>query len=147
METGVGPTPATGARTSIYVDEFGHTNPIPAATRIGNLVYASSMHGKDPATGEVAATLEEQCRWMFAHMRTVIEAAGGRTEDIIKVTIWMADRSQREAVNREWLQMFPDPASRPARHSLQSQLDGGQLVVCDFVAVLGTVPGPEGEEL
>jgi 2-iminobutanoate/2-iminopropanoate deaminase len=147
METGVGPTPATGARTSIYVEQFAHRNPIPAASRIGNLVYASSMHGRDPETGEVPPTLEAQCRLMFAHMRAIVEAAGGTTEDIIKVTLWMTDRSQREPVNREWLAMFPDPASRPARHSLRADLDDGQLVVCDFIAVLGEDPTSEGEEL
>jgi 2-iminobutanoate/2-iminopropanoate deaminase len=79
------------------------------------------------------------------HMRRVIEAAGGRLEDIIKVTIWMADRSRRDAVNHEWLKLFPEPASRPARHSLQADLDHGQLVVCDFVAVIDTNAAAECE--
>jgi 2-iminobutanoate/2-iminopropanoate deaminase len=133
------------ARTSIYIEDFGHKNPIPAAARIGNVIYASSVHGKDPATGEVAPTLEAQCALMFAHMKRIVEAAGGSTGDIIKVTIWLADRAQREAVNEQWLAMFPDPASRPARHSMQADLDGGQLVVGDFVAVRSAPSASDGD--
>jgi 2-iminobutanoate/2-iminopropanoate deaminase len=147
METGVSPAPATGVRTSIYIDDFAHENPIPAAARIGNMIYASSIHGKDPVTGRVAPTLEEQCGFMFSHMRKIVEAAGGSTEHIIKVSLWMADRTQRDPVNKEWLAMFPDPANRPARHTLHAELDGAQLVVCDFLAVLGDHRGPEAEEL
>jgi 2-iminobutanoate/2-iminopropanoate deaminase len=147
MEAGVSPAPETAGRTSIYTNEFAHKNPIPAAARIGNLLYTSSIHGKDPATGEVAPSLEEQCKLMFSHMRTLVVAAGGTTADIIKVTFWMADRAQRDAVNKEWVAMFPDPVSRPARHSLKAELDGGQLVVCDFIAVLGERRGSEAEGL
>jgi 2-iminobutanoate/2-iminopropanoate deaminase len=147
MKTGVSPAPPTGARTSIYVDGFAHKNPIPAAARIGNMVYASSMHGRDSETGEIAATLEEQCKLMFSHLRRIVEAAGGATEDIIKVSIWMADPTQRDAVNKEWVAMFPDPASRPARHTMQAKLGGGQLVVCDFIAVVRENNRSEGRGL
>jgi enamine deaminase RidA (YjgF/YER057c/UK114 family) len=74
---------------------------------------------------------------MFQHLRSVIEAAGGTTDDIIKLTVWMADRSEREAVNREWLAMFPNPENRPARQTLQAELGGGIRVQCDFLAVIG----------
>jgi 2-iminobutanoate/2-iminopropanoate deaminase len=32
--------------------------------------------------------------------------------------------------------MFPDERTRPARHSLQMDMDGGALVQCDFTAVI-----------
>jgi 2-iminobutanoate/2-iminopropanoate deaminase len=50
--------------------------------------------------------------------------------------VWLQDRSQRGPVNTEWLKMFPDPHSRPARHALQMDMDGGALVQCDFTAVI-----------
>ncbi|MEO8133237.1 MAG: RidA family protein [Betaproteobacteria bacterium] len=124
-------------RTSIYVEGFGHKNPIPPASRIGNLIFSGSIQGTDPATRTLPATLEEQCAFMFANMRRIVEGGGGTTGDIIKINVWMTDRSRRDAVNREWEAMFPDPATRPARHTVQSNLDGGKLIECDFIAVLG----------
>lgn len=125
------------SRTSIYVGGFSHKNPIPAACRIGNLLYSGSIQGTDPATGKYGATIDEQCTLMFAQVRRIVEAGGGGTGNIIKMTVWMRDRTQRAAVNKPWLEMFPDPQSRPARHAVQAALDGEKLVECDFVAVIG----------
>jgi 2-iminobutanoate/2-iminopropanoate deaminase len=126
-----------GRRQSIYVDSFGHANPVPAACRIGNMVYSGGVYGQDPATRKAADGIEAQCALMFAHVRTIVEAAGGTTEDIIKMTFWMDDRSLRPVVNREWIAMFPDKGSRPTRHALKANLEGGILVQCDFVAIVG----------
>ena len=124
-------------RRSIYVEGFGHKNPIPAACRIGAMVYSGSIQGSDPATGQYGATLEEQSRLMFEQVRRIVDAAGGGVGDIIKMTVWMKDRTRRAALNGPWLEMFPDPQSRPARHTMNADLDGGKLVECEFVAVLG----------
>jgi enamine deaminase RidA (YjgF/YER057c/UK114 family) len=124
-------------RTSIHVEGFGHVNPIPAACRVGNLVMSGGIAGIDPATGKVAPTLEAQCAFMFRHIKTIVEAAGGTTDDIVKLTVWMNDRSQRAALNAEWLKMFPDEHARPARHTLPASLEGGILINCEFTAMLG----------
>jgi 2-iminobutanoate/2-iminopropanoate deaminase len=123
-------------RISFYVEGFGHKNPIPAACRVGDLLMSGIVYGLDPATGKPAEGLDAQCRLMFQHIRSIMAAAGGSTDDIVKVTVWLADRSQREPVNREWLAMFPDEANRPARQAMAGDLDGGKLVQCDFVAVM-----------
>lgn len=123
-------------RKSIYVEGFSHKNPIPAACVIGGMLYSGSIQGTDPATGKYGATLEEQCVLMFAHVRRIVAAAGGSLADIISMTVWMNDRTQRAALNVPWLEMFPDPQARPARHTMQGQLDGGKLIECSFVAVM-----------
>ena len=124
------------ARKSVYLEGFGHKNPIPAACRLGNLVFSGSIQGTDPATGRYGATVEEQSALMFAQLRRIVEAAGGTTADIVKLTVWMRDRTTRAALNGPWLEMFPDPDSRPARHTMDAPLDGEKQVECDFVAVI-----------
>jgi enamine deaminase RidA (YjgF/YER057c/UK114 family) len=124
-------------RSSISIPDFVHRNPIPNACRVGNLVMSGVINGVDPATGRVAPTLAAQCTFMFAHMRKIVEAAGGSTDDIVKVTVWLKDRSQREALNEAWVAMFPDESARPARHSMQAALEGDVLIQCDFTAWLG----------
>ncbi len=127
---------APQGRTSIYVEGFSHKNPIPAGCRIGPLLMSGSIQGNDPATGKPAATIEAQCRFMLANVRRIVEAAGGSTDDIVKLTVWMKDRAQRGALNVPWLEMFPDAAKRPARHTMQSDLDMGKLIECDFTAYI-----------
>jgi 2-iminobutanoate/2-iminopropanoate deaminase len=73
---------------------------------------------------------------MFRNVRDIIEAAGGKPEHIIKMTVWLRNLSDRKALNEEWLKMFPDAASRPARHALLHQGEGDSLIACDFTAVI-----------
>lgn len=123
-------------RKSIYIDGHRHANPIPNACRIGNLVMTGVIPGVDPGSGRLPDGIEAQCANMFGHMKAIVEAAGGRTDDILKVTVWLKDPSRREAVNAEWLKMFPDETSRPARHTLPLAADSKALVQCDFTAVI-----------
>lgn len=124
-------------RKSIYAEGFSHKNPIPAASQIGCMVFSGSIQGTDPASGEYGSTIEEQSRLMFDHVKRICLAAQLETTDIIKMHVWMNDRSQRVALNKEWLALFPDPDSRPARHTMQASLDGGKLIECDFIAIKG----------
>ena len=112
--------------------------PIPNACRIGNLIVSGVINGVDPETGKVPPTLDEQCAFMFAHLRNIVEAGGGTVDDIIKMTVWMKDRSQRQALNREWGKMFPDEKTRPARHTMAGAMEGPVLIQCDFMAVINS---------
>jgi 2-iminobutanoate/2-iminopropanoate deaminase len=126
-------------RKSINGSRARHENPIPNASRVGNVVMSSVIGGTKPGTRELPASLLEQVANVFAHIRHDVEAAGGSVDDIIKINFWVKDPgSQRAALNAEWVKMFPDPESRPARHTLTLPVDSRTLVQADFTAVLGT---------
>ncbi len=127
-------------RISVHIPGFTHANPIPAASMIGPFLCSGAITGRDPATGEMPASPDNQCANVFVHVRALLEAAGGTTDDILKMTFHLADRNDRDALNREWLAMFPDPASRPARQSLAARLDGAALIHCDLLAVVQASP-------
>lgn len=124
------------SRRSIDLPGFAHANPIPAASRIGPFLFSGVLTGRDPATREMPASLDAQCAHVFRHVRALCAAAGGTTDDIAKMTFWLERYRDRDALNREWVAMFPDPASRPARQVMAAQLDEGCLVQCDIVAVI-----------
>ena len=63
-------------RRSIHIGGFKHANPIPNASRIGNLVMSGVILGRD-AEGKMPDSMEAQCANMFAHMKAIVEAAGG----------------------------------------------------------------------
>jgi hypothetical protein len=53
------------------------------------------------------------------------------------MTVWVKDIAMREAVNQEWVKMFPDASARPARHTSAQALGRNLLVQCDILAVVG----------
>ena len=125
-------------RRSIEVSGVKHVNPIPAASRRGPFVVSGAISGADPATGKVPGDLDAQCRQMFDNVRQVITAAGGTPEDIVKMTVWIADRALRPTLNKYWVEMFPDPHSRPARHTVASgDFSPPMQIQCDLMAVIG----------
>jgi 2-iminobutanoate/2-iminopropanoate deaminase len=129
---------AVTKRQSINGSKPRHENPIPNASRIGNLVMSSVIAGTNPGSRELPDSFEAQVANVFTHIRHDIEAAGGSVDDIIKVTFWVRDpASQRSALNTEWIKLFPDPQSRPARHTQTLPAGGRSLVQADFIAVLG----------
>jgi 2-iminobutanoate/2-iminopropanoate deaminase len=124
-------------RQSVNFPGFSHQNPIPNASRVGNIMMSSIIGGSNPGTRELPPTLEAQVANVFGYIRAAVEAAGGRTEHIVKVNFFVKDpTTQREALNAEWVKMFPDPNSRPARHTQHLPTDSRALVQADFVAVL-----------
>jgi 2-iminobutanoate/2-iminopropanoate deaminase len=123
------------ARRSIYVDEIAHQSPIPNASRIGNILVSGLIRGFDPETHKLATTLEQQCSYMFRNMRQCVEAGGAAVDDIVKVTVWV-EKLERKLINEEWVKMFPDPKSRPARQVMEVPMEQGVFIQCDFMAVI-----------
>lgn len=125
-------------RRSITLAGFGHENPVPAASVIGQHLVSGVLTGRDPVTKEMPAELDAQVANIFAHVRELMAAAGGTTDDIIKITVWLAEDAyrDREALNRAWTAMFPDADSRPARQVMAARFDGATLMQCDLQAVL-----------
>lgn len=123
-------------RESVEMDGFAHTNPVPVASRIGNLVFSGVLTGHDPETREMPDTLAAQCANAFDRIRELLAAVGGTPDNIGKITVYLANFRDRKALNDQWLRMFPNPDSRPARQVIAATLDGGALIHCDVIAVL-----------
>jgi 2-iminobutanoate/2-iminopropanoate deaminase len=125
-------------RQSVNFPGFAHQNPIPNASRIGNVMMSSVISGVDPGTRNLPADLAGQVRNLFTHLGRAVEAASGTPDNILKITFWMKEPGTgRAALNEEWVKMFPDPDARPARHTLALGPESNALVTCDFVAVFG----------
>jgi len=63
----------------VNVPGLGHAGaPFPVAVRSGGVVLSSAIHGRDPDTGQLPDTVEEQAAGVFANVRRTVEAAGGR---------------------------------------------------------------------
>jgi 2-aminomuconate deaminase len=78
----------------------------PHARRVGNLLFLSGVGPRDPATNAIPGNvyntdgtlatydIAAQCRQVFANVRAVLEAAGARWEDLVDVTVFLADMAR-----------------------------------------------------
>ncbi len=125
------------ARERIKADNIHeHVNPVPAAIRMGNMIFTSAIGGEDPATHQLPDDREAQVRNAFQAVRNILDAAGASPADIGKVTISVKDRDDRKLINPYWLEMFPDENDRPVRHTLQADLPKGRYIQIEFIAVV-----------
>src|SRR5258705_12215477 len=122
-------------RKSIYIPSFQHQNPIPNAARVGDFLMSGLIAGVDPGTRLLPDDLDEQLTNLFTYVKDIVEAAGGTTDNIVKMNVWLKDPDNRELLNKHWLAMFPDEATRPARHTQPLPGASGVLVACDITAV------------
>jgi len=69
-------------------------------------------------------------------MRLLLEEGGATLDDVVRVSVYLRELSVRDAIAAPWLEYFPDPHSRPARHAVVTDLRNGMLLQIEFVAVL-----------
>jgi 2-iminobutanoate/2-iminopropanoate deaminase len=120
---------------SIDVDGIAHGAPIPVASRVGNVIATSAISGRDPKTGKLAPDADGQARLAFENLKTILAKGGMGLGDVVKITMFLTDDGYRDALNKYWLECFPDAAKRPARHAITLPLRGGVLFQIDALAV------------
>jgi len=105
------------------------------AVRQGDLVFLSGQIPLDPESMEmVDGGIEAQIRQVFDNLSAVCAAAGGTLDDILKLTIYLADMGDFPQVNTIMGQYFTEPY--PARAAIGvAALPKGALVEMD--AILG----------
>jgi 2-iminobutanoate/2-iminopropanoate deaminase len=127
---------------SIEIPGLGHGGaPIPQAARVGPLLASGGIGGVDPTTGVLPEDVDHQVRQVFANVIAVLAAGGASTDDVVKMTFLVRDRAARAAIDATWLDVFPDPTDRPARHVVVTDLPGGLLVQAE---ILASVPAGAG---
>jgi 2-iminobutanoate/2-iminopropanoate deaminase len=109
--------------------------PYSQAVRAGNTVYLSGQIGLDPATGTLREGVDAQARQVVANLRAVAEAAGGALDDIVKITLLLADMADFATVNDILAKSFAAPY--PARATYQvAALPRGARVEIEGVMIV-----------
>jgi reactive intermediate/imine deaminase len=83
------------------------------AIRTGDTVYLSGQIGLDPETMQMAEGIEAQAHRVFQNLRAVAEAAGGRLDDMVKLTVYLTDLVHFSRINEIMAGYFNRPY--PAR--------------------------------
>ena len=123
-------------RRSVEIPTLEHANPIPAATRSGQLGVRSGSPPYDRGTRRGPDRLEPQVEDLFAHGGGILAAAGAGWGDAARMTFYVRELATRDAINGPWVERFPDAAARPSRHTMV--VAAGPAVSCDLLAYLAS---------
>jgi reactive intermediate/imine deaminase len=122
-----------------------HTDKAPAAVGpysqavqapAGKVVFLSGQIGLVPATGEmVSDKFEDQVKQAFSNMEAVIEAAGGKLENIVKLNLFLTDLGQFGIVNALMAERLPQPYPARSTVGVSSLPKGAQFEVEAIIVV------------
>jgi 2-iminobutanoate/2-iminopropanoate deaminase len=102
----------------------------------GNEIYVCGSGPFDPHTHAVVqGGIAEQTRRTLDNIKAIVEAAGGRMENLAKVTVYLKDMAQFKEFDDAYKAYFP--ADPPVRTTVQAALWGeGRLIVIDAIGRL-----------
>lgn len=85
-----------------------------------DLVFISGQGPLDPATGKpVQGDIAAQTRRVFANLDSLLKAAGSSREQVLKVTVYLADIRDFQQMNAVYQEYF-EGATFPARTTIQA---------------------------
>ena len=90
--------------------------PYSLGIKTGNLLFISGSVGWDKDEKNVGVgDVKAQTRQAFENIRSVVEAAGGTMENIVKVTVYLTEADDYPAMNEVRAEVFPkDPPTSTA---------------------------------
>ena len=119
--------------------------PYSQGIRAGSTVYLSGQVGLDPATGNlVDGSTEAQAHQVFKNLRAVAQAAGGELDDIVKITLLLADLADFAKVNEIMATYFKQPYPARATYQVMALPKAARLEVDAILALTPSATAPAG---
>lgn len=98
-----------------------------------DLIFTSGQIPVNPADSKIPEGITEQTKQSISNLKAVIEAAGGSADKILKVTVFLKDINDFNAMNEVYAAFFPKPF--PARTCVEvSRLPKDVLVEIEAIA-------------
>ena len=92
--------------------------PYSQAVKAGNLLYLSGQLPINPSSGQLIGDgVTKQTRQCLQNLKSVLTAAGSDLENVLKVSVFLKDLSDFNAMNKAYSQFFS--ADQPARCCVQ----------------------------
>jgi len=113
--------------------------PYNQAILVENFLYCSGQIALDPSTGEMIGNgnIEAETIQVLKNLMAVVKAAGGKSSNVIRTTIYLTDLNDFAKVNAIYAETFSETAS-PARACVEvSNLPKGGKIEIDCIAWLG----------
>lgn len=91
--------------------------PYSQAIKIGGLVFLSGIIPLRPSGEVLKGNMADQFRLIIENAKAILESAGTSMDDVIKVTVYMKDLKDFDAMNEVYASVFRPPF--PARSTVQ----------------------------
>ncbi len=111
--------------------------PYSLGIKAGNLVFVSGTVGWD-AQGKVAGdgSVKAQTRQAFENIKSVLEAAGGSLENVVKVTVFLTDPDDYREMNEVRAEYFPKDPPASSAFAIKRLIPPDLSVEIEAIAVL-----------
>jgi 2-iminobutanoate/2-iminopropanoate deaminase len=111
--------------------------PISNVIQAGNFIYTAGQIPVDLKTGiPVKGTIEEKAKKTLENLKLVLEAAGAKLTDVVKITVFVSNLDYVSIFNEIYKTYFPNQF--PARSCVQvSRLAYGVEFEVEAVAYMG----------
>lgn len=106
-----------------------HPSPPPLSRfrRAGDLVFTSGQLPRGSDGALVEGGIEIQTRQALANLSAVLEEAGTRLDQVVKVTAWLTDAKLMPAFNKVYREFFAEPF--PCRSTVICGLVAGDVEI------------------
>jgi 2-iminobutanoate/2-iminopropanoate deaminase len=102
---------------------------------VDGTLFVSGQASVDFKTSEfVLGSIEEETHRTMQNIRSIVEAAGGTMEQVVKCTVHLSDINEFDRYNEVYSTYFSD--IKPARTTVQSVLAEGIRVEIDCIVKL-----------
>jgi len=113
--------------------------PYNQAVKAGGLLFCSGQIALDPVSGAMVGggDVEAETRQVLQNLQAVLAEAGATPQQVVRTTVFLADRGDFALVNAIYAETFGAGVS-PARACVEvAALPKGARVEIDCIAVLG----------
>ena len=94
--------------------------PFSRAVQAGNMLFLSGQIPMDAAGKIVTGDIDAQAQAVMERIAETLQLAGAGFNDVVKVTVWLADMGNLEQFNAVYRRYFSD--GFPARSAMQARL-------------------------
>jgi 2-iminobutanoate/2-iminopropanoate deaminase len=102
---------------------------------VGNMLYTSGQIALRPDGSLNDGDIETQTRQVLANLQAIIEAAGGRLQQVVKTTVFLKNLDDFAAMNQVYAEVFA--THTPARSTVQvAKLPRDVLVEIETIVAL-----------
>jgi len=118
-----------------FVSEELKDLPFSEAVRVGNMLYLSGQIGIDSSMKLVPGGIAAETRKAMENIKATLERYDSSLDDVVKVTVMLADMSEWSEMNNVYVQFFSNHL--PARSAFGAKgLGMGARVEIECIAVI-----------